>query len=183
MSQKIKRLLKQLRDDEVYELLKAKKIKVPEHWKRTTIIDLLSKNVSEKEINNILSKKKEISPQFKGSVLEKRIMEKFSKQGYTVESNARIKGFAEFDVIGWKDVGRIFKDRHWVFAECKNKSRVVPEDWKKFLGNFLTFKKKYKLSDDNENVSAYLITTGLFHPEVKKESKKYRNVSLQRVKD
>jgi len=70
-----------------------------------------------------------------------------------------------------------------VFAECKNKSRVIPEDWKKFLGNFLTFKKKYKLSDEDENVFAYLITTGLFHPEIKKESKKYPNVKLLRVKD
>ena len=182
MSQRIKRLLKQLRDDEIYELTRAKKIKFPEHWKRTTIIDLLSQNVSEKEINSILSQKKEISPQLKGSILEKRVMENFSKQGYMVESNARVKGFAEFDVIGWKEVGKIFKQRHWVFVECKNKSRVIPEDWKKFLGNFLTFKKRYKLSDDDENVRAFLITTGLFHPEVKREGKKYPNVNLQRVK-
>jgi hypothetical protein len=182
MSQRIKRLLKQLRDDEVYELAKTKKIKIPEHWKRTIIIDLLANNVSEKEINSILSGKNEISPQLKGSVLEKRIMEKFSKDGYTVESNTRVKGFAEFDVIGWKEIGRVFKEKHWVFTECKNKSRVIPEDWKKFLGNFLTFKKKYKLSDTDEKVKAYLITTGLFHPEVKKEGKKYPNVKLLRVK-
>jgi hypothetical protein len=181
LSQRIKRLLKQLRDDEINELVKAKKIKMPEHWKRTTIIELLSNNISEKEINQILATKKEISPQFKGSVLEKRIMERFSKQGYTVESNTRVKGFAEFDVIGRKQTGTIFKEQHWVFVECKNKSRVIPEDWKKFLGNFLTFKKKYKLSDKDENVFAYLITTGLFHPEIKKESKKYPNVKLLRV--
>jgi hypothetical protein len=101
----------QLRDDELYDLIKEKKIKFPERWKRATIIELLSCNISEREINQILGKKKEISPQLKGSVLEKKMMEKFSKQGFTVESNTRIKGFAEFDVIGWKDVGAILKRR------------------------------------------------------------------------
>lgn len=169
----------QLREDELYDLIKEKKFRFPEKWKRTTIIDFLSHNISEKEINMILGTKKEISPQFKGAVLEKRVMEKFSKLGFTVESNTRMKGFAEFDVIGWKDVGTLFKNRKWVFVECKNKDRVIPEDWKKFLGNFMTFKKRKKISD--EDVTAYFITTGLFNPEIKKECRKYPNVKLQRV--
>ncbi len=177
MSQK-KKLLMQLRDDELADLIKRKKFKFPEKWKRNTIIDFLSHNISEKEINAVMNKERERSPQFKGSVLEKKVMEKFSKLGFTVESNTRIKGFAEFDVIGSKDVGTLFKNKEWVFVECKNKGRVIPEDWKKFIGNFMTFKKRKNISD--KDVTAYLVTTGLFHPEIKKECRKYSNVKIQR---
>jgi bacillopeptidase F (M6 metalloprotease family) len=179
LGQKIKKLLMQLRIDELYDLAKERNFKLPEKWKKSEIIDFLSHNITEKEIDQILRKKKEI-PQLKGSKLEKKVMEKFSEEGFTVRSNVRMKGFAEFDIIGWKDVGFLRKRREWIFVECKNKDRVTPEDWKKFLGNFMTFKKKEEI--DDEDMTAYLITTGLFHPEIKKESKKYPNVIIKRIR-
>jgi len=66
-----------------------------------------------------MNKERERSPQFKGSVLEKKVMEKFSKLGFTVESNTRIKGFAEFDVIGSKDVGTLFKNKGMGFCRVQ----------------------------------------------------------------
>lgn len=180
MSKKVNRLLKQLKDKELSDLLKYKKIKVPESWKRKTIVELLSVNVSERDINQIMKSTKRMSPQLKGAVLEKKVMAKFSKMGFKVDSNTRIKGFAEFDVTGWKEVGTLLKSKKWIFVECKNKVRVIPKDWKKFLGNFITFKKRKKIPD--ENITGYLITTGLFHPEVKKEARRYPNIKLQRLK-
>jgi len=42
----------------------------------------------------------------------------------------------------------------------------------------MTFKKRKNISD--KDVTAYLVTTGLFHPEIKKECRKYSNVKIQR---
>lgn len=204
-----KNLLKQLDKDELLNLARKKGVKIPESWTKPKIVDTLSTITSQKEVLEMLSKtkRKEIIEEeirlkrrtirdieherklrqkiigyeatLKGGYFEKKVHSRFARQGFTCELNVRSKGM-EFDILGYKDEGTIFKKRRWVFIECKNKPKVTMEDFKKFIGNFSMFKQKHQVKD--EDVMGYLATSGIFDPLVKSSTRGYTNIKLMRVK-
>ncbi|MDI9643800.1 MAG: restriction endonuclease [Candidatus Verstraetearchaeota archaeon] len=109
--------------------------------------------------------------------MEKKVLSLLESKGYKCEKNVRILG-SEFDIVGHKK-GGILRSDEWIFVECKNKPRVVPSDFKKFLGNFELFCKKEKL--ERERVQAVFYTTGLFDVMVKKQASEFANIKLKRI--
>jgi hypothetical protein len=91
----------------------------------------------------------------------------------------RDKG-AEFDVIGKKEGGWLSNDK-WVFVECKNRPKVTPADFKKFLGNFGIFCRTRKL--DDAEVEGFLYTTGVFEPICASQARQFPNIRLKRIKN
>jgi hypothetical protein len=84
----------------------------------------------------------------------------------------------EIDVYGCKEGGIFSSDEH-IIVECKNKTKVTPEDLKKFIGNMRLFIRKRDL--DEEYVKGYFYTTGIFDKDVKKQAR-VSNIQLKRVK-
>lgn len=181
----VKKLLVQLRKEELLKLAK-KKAKIPPKWTKPKIVETLSVIVSKKDVDTFLSPKVRVKTmeargyvsRLKGEKLEKKVLAMFSRRGYECKVNVRTKG-AEFDVIGRKE-GGWFTDDEYVFIECKNKPKVIPADLKKFIGNMNIFIKRKKL--DKEDVTGYLVTTGIFDPIVKSQARKFDNIKLKRVK-
>lgn len=191
MSSTKKELIKQLSIKELKELINNKGLKVPGNWKKKELGEFCVINCTKREIESIVKTKtrgktpgeRGFEAQLKGRKLEDRILKIFTKQGYTCEKNVKTKRGvrAEFDVTGYKDEESFWTTtRKWIFVECKNKAKVIPSDWKKFLGNFNTFKKRKKVED--ENIAGYLYTTGLFDSGVRKEARLYPNIKLRRIK-
>ncbi len=113
-----------------------------------------------------------------GALFEKKALTYFSRRGYKCEiGDVRIKGM-EFDIVGIKESGRVFKEKHWIVAECKNKPKVIMQDWDKFLGKFTHFRKKH----EGERVIGFLITSGVFDPMVKSASRVHPYIKLLRIK-
>jgi Holliday junction resolvase-like predicted endonuclease len=113
-----------------------------------------------------------------GEKLERKVVSLLTSKGYKCEKNVRRRG-AEFDVICFKK-GGIFSDDEWIFVECKNKEKVIPADFKKFLGNFEIFCSEEKL--DKNKVEGIRDTTGVFDPEVKRQAREISNIKLKRIK-
>jgi hypothetical protein len=87
-------------------------------------------------------------------------------------------GGMEIDVYGCKE-GGIFSSDEYIIVECKNKTKVTPEDLKKFIGNMSIFVRRRDL--DEEHVQGYLYTTGVFDKDVKNQAR-VSNIQLKRVK-
>lgn len=181
-----KKLLTQLSKKELLNLAKKKKLRVPEKWQKSKIVDTLSVYLTATDITRTIGKKpkaktreaKGYEAQLKGQRLERKVADIFRKQGYEVKVNVRSKG-AEFDVIGKKEGGWLSSDE-WVFIECKNKPKVIPADFKKFLGNFRIFCKRRRLAE--EEVEGYFYTTGIFDPTVISQARQFSNVKLRRIR-
>lgn len=182
----VKKFLMQLSKKELLNLAKKKKLKVPEKWQKAKIVDTLAVYVTATDVTSAVGKKskaktkeaKGFEAQLKGQKLEKKVADTFRRRGYEVKVNVRIKG-AEFDVIAKKEGGWLSSDK-WIFAECKNKPKVIPSDFKKFIGNFGIFCKKRKLEE--EEVEGYFYTTGVFDPTVVTHARQFSNVKLKRIR-
>jgi len=182
----IKKLLRQLRPEELIKLAKDRKVRIPERWGKSKIVDTLSTILSVKDVTALLERKTRAKTaegrgyemRFRGEELEKKIVSLFESKGFECKKNVRIEG-AEFDVIGKKE-GGWFENDEWVFVECKNKSKVVPADFKKFLGNFNIFARKRKL--DPKEVTGYFYTTGVFDAEITSQARGFPNIKLKRIK-
>lgn len=85
----------------------------------------------------------------------------------------------EIDVVGYKK-GGLFSDDKWVIAECKNKAKVTPEDFKKFVGNMSFYISKKGIAKDF--VKGYLFTTGVFDTDTKSQARHFRSIQLKRLK-
>ena len=178
--------LGQLRREELLRIAKSKNIKIPERMSKSAIVQLLSLNISAKDVQAHIStplkarteEGKGFERTIKGKQLEEKVASIFKKQGFECETNERIAG-AEFDVTG-KKKGGFFSDDKWVFVECKNKSSVAPIDFKKFIGNLNVFRTKNKISD--ENIEGYLYTTGVFDKDTMSQARKFKNITLKRVR-
>ena len=186
MSSTIRYYVHQLKREELVELAHSKKgLKIPENYGLSALRHLLSMNVSKKDVESIVetslkSKTKEgkgWERLEKGRRFEKKVYSIFKRQGFDCKRNERIKG-SEFDIIG-KKKGRRLKDDEWIFVECKNKSKVIPSDFKKFIANFEFFKRKEKIKE--KNITAYLYTTGLWMKDVGTQAKQFPNVKLRRI--
>ena len=113
-----------------------------------------------------------------GMTFEKKTLKFFTRRGYTCElGDVSIRGM-EFDVVGSKTMGSIFKKTYWIIAECKNKPRVTMQDFDKFLGKLVHFRKKKGV----EGAEGYLVTSGVFDPAVKSAGRTHHGLTLQRLK-
>ena len=187
MPSSVRNQLNQLKTKELLELARYKKIKLPKTLKPYKIRQILALNVSQKDIQAIVktplkSKTKEgkgYERKIKGDKLEKKVSAMFKRKGFDCKTNVRIKG-AEFDVTGIKK-GGFFEDDKWIFVECKNTSKVVPSDFKNFIGNFNLFMKKKRIKEE-KNITGYLYTTGIFIKDVTSQARKFPNIKLRRIK-
>lgn len=183
----VKKLLTQLTKKELLSLAKKKKLRIPEKWQKRKIVDTLSVYFTATELTRMIGRKpkaktkeaKGYEAQLKAQKLERKVADIFRKKGYKVKVNVRTKG-AEFDVIGKKE-GGWFSSDEWIFVECKNKPKVIPSDFKKFLGNFRIFCKKRRL--DEEEVKGFFYTTGIFDPTVITQARKFPNIKLKRIRN
>jgi len=114
----------------------------------------------------------------KGKNLEDRVVQIFTRNGFQCDKNIRLAGM-EIDVYGCKK-GGFFSEDEYIIAECKNKAKVTPEDFKKFVGNMNLFIRKKGL--DKEHVQGYLITTGVFDKDAKAQARLFSRIQLKRVK-
>jgi len=85
----------------------------------------------------------------------------------------------ELDVVGFKK-GGIFSDNQYIVAECKNKAKITPEDFKKFIGNMNLYVGKKGL--DKNLVKGYLFYTGVFDKDVRSQARALPSIQLKRLK-
>jgi len=185
-SSQVKTYLRQLKKEELLSLAKRKRVRIPESWTKRKIVETLSTIVSKKDVMKAVSKRPKAKTKealgyerkLKGITLEDKVVKIFKKKGYECTKNIRLRG-AEIDIVGMKK-GGWFSDDEYVVIECKNKARVTPADFKKFIGNMNLYIKKKKLNKDN--VIGYLYTTGVFDADVKSQARAFPNIKLKRVK-
>jgi Holliday junction resolvase-like predicted endonuclease len=182
----VKVYLRQLSRSELFRLANSKKVRIPDNWTKGKIVDTLSTMLSPSDVTQIVSntpktKTKEAlgyASALKGKTLEDRVVNVFTKLGFQCMKNVRMAGM-EIDVVGHKK-GGFFSDDKWVIAECKNKAKVTPEDFKKFIGNMNLYLSKKGL--DKNLVKGYLFTTGVFDKDTKSQARLFRSIQLKRLK-
>lgn len=178
--------LRQLSKPELFKLALKKKVRIPQNWSKTKIVETLSTIVSASEVTTFISKPTKTKTKeaqgyasaLKGKSLEDRVIRLFTTKGYQCEKNIRMAGM-EIDVFGVKK-GGLFSNDEYVIIECKNKAKVTPEDFKKFVGNMTLLIGKKRL--DKEHVRGVLITTGIFDKDTRDQAKLCPNIQLKRVK-
>ena len=145
------------------------------------MVEILSYSVTQNDINNLLSKTGRFGKKavIDGANYEKKIAKIFEKQGFECILNYRkIKGM-EFDIIGTRvDEGWLSTKHYLIAIECKNKPKVIMDDFSKFLGKFQHIKEKY----DGYQCHGYIYTSGLFDPVVKKTCTYHKDISLKIIK-
>jgi hypothetical protein len=182
----VKVYLRQLSRSELFRLANSKKVRIPDNWTKGKIVDTLSTMLSPSDVTQIVSKAPKTKTKealgyasaLKGKTLEDKVVNVFTKQGFQCMKNVRMAGM-EIDVVGHKE-GGIFSDDKWVIAECKNKAKVTPEDFKKFIGNMNLYIGKKGI--DKDLVKGYLFTTGIFDKDTKSQARIFRNIQLKRLK-
>lgn len=185
MSVDIARMLRQLTPDELAELAKMKRVKIKETWDKNMIVDVLSAIVKQRDILEFLSKHGRAGAYavIDGKIFEQKALTFFSKRGYKCDLNVTIEGM-EFDIIGEKTSGGwrrlLFPSTTWILAECKNKPKVIMQDFDKFLGKYTHFAKQHGAQD----CKGFLVTSGVFDPTVKRVARTHKNeIKLRRIKD
>ncbi len=182
----VKLYLKQLSKTELLKLAKLKKLRISEKWTKEKIVETLSVYVSSSDVIKLHSRKSKAKTKtesslqgvLKGIKLEDRVAKIFTRQGFQCTKNIRIKG-AEIDVVGFKKGGLLHYDEY-VVVECKDRAKVIPSDFKKFIGSMNLYIRKKRL--DPELVTGYLYTTGVFDSDVKSQARAFPNIKLKRLK-
>jgi len=178
--------LRQLSRAELLKLANSKKVRIPEKWSKGKIVETLSTILSPSDVTQIVSQKPKTKTKeamgyasaLKGKSLEDRAAQIFTRQGFQCTKNIRMAGM-EIDVVGYKK-GSWRTDEAYIIAECKNKAKVTPEDFKKFVGNMNLYISKKGL--DKDLVKGYLFTTGVFDKDTKAQARVLRNIQLKRLK-
>jgi len=178
--------LRQLSRAELLRLASSKKVRIPEKWSKGKIVENLSTFLSPSDVTQIVSIKPKTKTKeamgyasaLKGKSLEDRVSQIFTKQGFQCTKNIRMAGM-KIDVVGYKK-GSWRTDDAYIIAECKNKGKVTPEDFKKFVGNMNLYINKKGLNKDL--VKGYLFTTGVFDKDVKAQARVFRGIQLKRLK-
>ena len=163
-----------------------KKVRIPEKWSKGKIVETPSTIPSPSDVTQIVTQKPRTKTKeamgyasaLKGKSLEDRAAQILTRQGFQCEKNIRMAGM-EIDVVGYKK-GGFFSDASYVIAECKNKGKVTPEDFKKFIGNMNLYINKKGL--DKNLVKGYLFTTGVFDKDTKAQARIFRSIQLKRLK-
>lgn len=180
MSSDVARYLRQLKLDELLGAAKRNGVKVKETWPKPKIVEILSTVVSQKDVTDFLSKRGRagVFATIDGMIFEKKALKYFTRKGWHCElDDVRVKGM-EFDIVGQMKAGTIFKKTSWVLAECKNKPKVIMQDFDKFLGKLTHFIRTH----GNDQCEGYLIASGVFDPLVKRTAKSHPEIRLLRLK-
>lgn len=182
----VKVYLRQLSKEELLKLAKRKKARIPESWTKGKIVENLSTIVSTSDVTKLISKKSKaktkrelgLESALKGIKLEDRVVKIFARKGFECNKNIRMKG-VEIDIVGCKE-GGWFSEDEYAIIECKNKPKVIPADFKKFVGSMRLYIRKKGL--DPKYVMGYLYTTGIFDKDVKSQARAFPNIQLKRLK-
>jgi len=173
-------MLRQLSKDELLQIAKNKRAKIKEALPKSKMVELLTPFVTRKDIDEILSKhgRRGQKALIDGMLFERKVMKRFTAQGYKCElSDVSIRGM-EFDIIGEKTEGTLIRKTYYIIAECKNKPNVTMQDFDKFLGKYNHFVRRKGV----RNVEGYLITSGIFEPAVKSAARTHPEIRLVRIK-
>ena len=180
MSTKIKSMLKQLTREELFKLARKKKARIKKTLPKSEIVKLLTPIVREKDIKELLVKKGRtgLRAYMDGREFERKISNYFARQGYSCRLNVR-KRYVEYDIIGYAEERGFLRTKvYWLLAECKNVPKVTVKDLDKFIGKFERFRRKH----EGDEVIGYLVTSGVFAPEVKKAARDYPDIKLKRIR-
>jgi ABC-type ATPase with predicted acetyltransferase domain len=183
---KVTKLLSQLSGKELLHLSKKKGLRIPDDWSKKKVVETLSVYVTESDVIEAVAEKtraktaegRGYESKMRGEKLERKVSSILEEAGYECKVNVREPG-VEFDIIGFKK-GSLFKRDKWIFVECKNMPKVIPADFKKFIGNFEIFCRRKGL--DKEEVEGVLYTTGVFDIQVKKDAGQFPNIKLKRIR-
>ena len=185
-TKKITITLKQLSKTELLKLASKKKAKIPKSWTKTQIIRTLTTITTIKDLqkpkpkkSKSLTKTKITTPKkkIKKNSLEDRVTKIFIRKGYVCTKNVQIEGI-KINIIGYKK-GNIFTNDKHLIVECKEKTKVTPEDLKKFLANTILYLRRKNLNPDH--VQTYIYTTGKYEKEVRTQAKKFPILKLERL--
>jgi hypothetical protein len=174
----VKSLLKQLKPSELFQLAKSKGARIRNDLPKSKLVTILEPFVTEKEVLEIFQKPGEngLRGVLAGERFERKCMGIFQKMGFACRLNVIEKG-AEFDIVGEKRGGWL-ENNEVVLAECKNKPKVILDDFNKFLGKFWAFQKRHSEDD----VYGYFLTSGIFDRLVKSAKREHSEIKLRRVK-
>ena len=180
-------VLKKLTKAQLLKLATKKKAKIPKSWTKTKIIQTLSTITTIKDLqkpkpkknkSNLITKTK-IDPKkkTKKNSLEDRVTKIFIRKGYECTKNVQTEGI-KINILGHKK-GNIFTNDKHLIVECKEKTKVTPEDLKKFLANTILYLRRKNLNPDH--VQTYIYTTGKYEKEVRTQAKKFPILKLERL--
>jgi len=179
-------VLKKLTKAQLLKLATKKKAKIPKSWTKTKIIQTLATITTQKDLikpkpknPKPITKTKIVTPKKKNkkNSLEDRVTKIFIRKGYVCTKNVQIEGI-KINILGYKK-GNIFTNDKHLIVECKEKTKVTPEDLKKFLANTILYLRRKNLNPDH--VQTYIYTTGKYEKEVRTQAKKFPILKLERL--
>jgi len=178
--------LKKLTKLQLLKLATKKKAKIPKSWTKTKIIQTLSTITTPKDLQKpkpkkpkLITKTKITTPKkkTKKNSLEDRVTKIFIRKGYECTKNVQTEGI-KINILGYKK-GNIFTNDKHLIVECKEKTKVTPEDLKKFLANTILYLRRKNLNPDH--VQTYIYTTGKYEKEVRTQAKKFPIIKLEKL--
>lgn len=171
----VKAILRQLDKDQLIKLARQRKAKQSILEKtKPGLLDWLSHIITKQEITELVSKHGRLGDKavIDGMTFERKVINKFVKQGFKCELNHVKIPHMEFDIVGYKKKGNFLEwESWWLIAECKNKPRVTLNDLSKFYLKYEEFRTLKK--EEPEYCLGYLVTSGFFDPPVAKLAKKH----------
>jgi len=178
-------VLKKLTKAQLLKLATKKKAKIPKSWTKTKIVQTLSTITTQKDLQKpkpkkiklITKTKITLKKKTKKNSLENRVTKIFIRKGYECTKNVHTEGI-KINILGYKK-GNIFTNDKHLIVECKEKTKVTPEDLKKFLANTILYLRRKNLNLDH--VQTYIYTTGKYEKEVRTQAKKFPILKLERL--
>ena len=179
--------LKKLTKVELRKLATKKKAKIPKSWTKTKIIQTLSTITTPKDLQKPKPKKPKpttktkittAKKQTKKNSLEDRVTKIFIRKGYVCTKNVQTEGI-KINIYGYKK-GNIFTNDKHLIVECREKTKVTPEDLKKILANTILYLRRKNLNPDH--IQTYIYTTGQYEKEVRTQAKKFPIIKLERLR-
>jgi len=169
--------LKQLKQPELMQLAKRKHAKISDTVSKGELIKILAPFVSQSEVLRMFRKNVQgAEALISGEHFERKALGVFKRMGYSCELNVRIKG-SEFDIVG--DRKKSWSGgKQWVLAECKNKPKVLLNDFMKFVGKLNTFQRRHP----DDEVQGYIVTSGVFDSLLKSAKRDHPEIQLKRIK-
>lgn len=176
----VKSYLKQLKQPELVRLAKNKGANISEKMEKPDLIKILTPFVSQRDVTEMFRKPGETGLRgvLSGEHFERKVLTLFKRMGFSCHLDQHIKG-SEFDIVGdKKEEGFWSTTTEWLLAECKNKPKVLLNDFMKFVGKFETFKRRHS----EDKVLGFFVTSGVFDPSVKSAKRNHPEIQLKRIR-